>query len=110
MDKEQPIKLYLDDERTCPEGWVLVKTAEEAIFMLDYGQVEEISLDHDLGDTEHIPEWTGYTVLSHIESKVVWDVSYQAPKIQIHTANPAAWLRMKAAVASIKRYMNLKEK
>jgi hypothetical protein len=103
------VKLYLDDERSCPEGWVLVKTAEEAIFMLDNQDVEEISLDHDLGDFDHDPEWTGYTVLQHIESRVVWDDSYLPPKIKIHTANTGARPRMEAACASIERFVRLKQ-
>jgi hypothetical protein len=102
------MKLYLDDERDCPQGWSLVKTAADAIYMLDSIPVEEISLDHDLGDTEHDPEWTGYTVLLHIESKVVWEEDYHAPVIKIHTANPGARPKMEAGVASIERYMELK--
>ena len=102
------MKLFVDDERACPEGWDLVKTAEEAILMLDHEAVEEISLDHDLGDQDHDPEWTGYTVLLHIESRVVWDDAYYAPKIKIHTANSGARPKMEAGVASIERYMRLK--
>ncbi len=104
------MKLYVDDERDIPEGWHSARTAAFAMYVLDHRKVEEISLDHDLGDTSHDPEWTGYTVLLHIESKVVWDDTYCAPKIRIHTANPAARPRMEAAAASIARYTKMKEK
>ncbi len=106
------MKLYVDDDpkyRPTPEGWTRVYTAEEAILMLDHGDVEEISLDHDLGD-QHDPEETGYTVLLHIESRVVWDEEYQAPKIKIHTANSSVYPKMEAAVVSIKRFMKMKTK
>lgn len=103
------MRLYLDDERPCPKGWVLVKTAEEAILMLDGERVEEISLDHDLGDQDHDQEWTGYTVLLHIESKVVWDENYHAPVIHIHTANTSARKKMELGKASIERYMKMKQ-
>jgi hypothetical protein len=43
------MKLWLDDERPAPEGWTWVKTLEEAKQQLVTGQVEEASLDHDLG-------------------------------------------------------------
>ena len=43
------MKLYLDDVRECPQGWTLVKTAPEMIRCLESSEVEEISLDHDLG-------------------------------------------------------------
>ena len=47
------MKVFLDDERKAPEGWVRVRWPEEAIELLQNGQVEEISLDHDLGDDGH---------------------------------------------------------
>jgi hypothetical protein len=43
------MKIFLDDERTPPEGWHLVSTPREAIEWLQTGNVEEIRLDHDLG-------------------------------------------------------------
>jgi hypothetical protein len=103
------MKLWLDDERPTPEGWHSARTAAFAIFILDHKKVEEISLDHDLGDTKHDPEWTGYTVLLHIESKVVWDESYHAPVIHIHTANSSARKKMELGRTSIERYMRMKQ-
>ena len=43
------MKVYLDDLRTPPDGWVLVQWPEEAIELLETGEVTELSLDHDLG-------------------------------------------------------------
>ncbi len=104
------MKLWVDDERQEPEGWTRVYTAEEAIAIIDdVCFIEEISLDHDLGDADHDPEWTGYTVLVHIESRVARDEAYRAPRIKIHTANPSVHPKMEAGVASIERYMKLKE-
>jgi len=106
------MKLWVDDEREAPEGWTRVRTANGAICMLNSlvpGGVEEISLDHDLGDRDHDPERTGYTVLQHIERKVVEDENYLAPrKIHIHSANSGARPKMEAAVESIFRFMQMK--
>lgn len=44
------MKVFLYDERTTPEGWVRVYCPDEAVALLQTGQVTEISLDHDLGD------------------------------------------------------------
>jgi hypothetical protein len=44
------MRIFLDDERKPPEGWLLVGTPQKAIEWLQTGSVEEISLDHDLGD------------------------------------------------------------
>jgi hypothetical protein len=43
-------KLYIDDLRPVPDGWVLAKTSAEAIAMLESNPAfEAISFDHDLG-------------------------------------------------------------
>lgn len=41
-------KLYLDDERTHPEGWIRAHNAKEAKEILLSGEVTFASLDHDL--------------------------------------------------------------
>lgn len=95
------VKIYLDDERDPPAGWILVKTPKEAISMIKRGNVTDISLDHDLGDDEKIG--TGYDVLTWIEKKVFTDKTFKLPDIKIHTANPSARKRMELAVKSIYR-------
>ena len=42
------MKLYLDDEREAPEGWVRVRRPGEAIRLLKTGAVTDLSLDRDL--------------------------------------------------------------
>ncbi|OJT25987.1 hypothetical protein BO221_09125 [Archangium sp. Cb G35] len=44
------MKLWLDDLRVPPEGWTWAKTIEEAKRLLQEHTVEEMSLDHDLGE------------------------------------------------------------
>jgi hypothetical protein len=46
------MKVYLDDERQAPDGWVRVFWPDEVIALLQTGAVRELSLDHDLGDDE----------------------------------------------------------
>jgi len=65
------MKVYLDDIRPCPEGWVLARSYEEAVELLKTGLVTEISLDHDLG--EYYPgvvARSGYNVACWIEEAV----------------------------------------
>jgi len=97
-------KVYLDDERKPPTGWVLVKTPKEAIDLLKKNNVTDISLDHDLGNDEVIG--TGYDVLKWIEEKVYFDKSFRLPNITIHTANPSARKKMEAALKSILKIYN----
>ncbi|MEO1037476.1 MAG: cyclic-phosphate processing receiver domain-containing protein [Pseudomonadota bacterium] len=91
------MKVYLDDERIAPEGWLQVRWPDEAIELLKSGGVTEISLDHDLGDDNR---GTGYDVVLWLEEAVITQ-QFRPPKIHIHTANSAARDRMEAAVASI---------
>jgi hypothetical protein len=93
------MKVHLDDIRQAPRGWRRAYWPDEAIRMLETGKVTEISLDHDLGDDSR---GTGYDVLLWIEEAVA-NRGFHPPKIRIHTANPAAKLRMEAAVRSIMR-------
>lgn len=97
------MKVYLDDERTTPEGWQRVYWPEEAIALLQGGQVTDISLDHDLGDDVH---GTGYDVLLWIEEAVVTS-DFKPPRMQVHSANSSARQKMQAAIAQIERLVQL---
>jgi hypothetical protein len=93
------MRVYLDDARPTPAGWVGVRWPEEAIALLATGGVTELSLDHDLGDDRR---GTGYDVIVWIERAVAED-GFQPPVIHVHSANPAARRRMEAGIASIHR-------
>ncbi|MGN7917903.1 cyclic-phosphate processing receiver domain-containing protein [Lysobacter antibioticus] len=93
------MRVYLDDERTTPEGWVRVFWPDEAIALLETGEVSQISLDHDLGDDER---GTGYDVIVWIEEAVVTR-GFRPPAISVHSANPSARLRMEAGIRAIER-------
>lgn len=96
------MKIYLDDERPTPEGWVRCYWPEEVIELLENNEVEMISLDHDLGDDEH---GTGNDVILWIEQKVI-EESYVPPLILLHTANTSARHKMMLGLQSIFRIRN----
>lgn len=98
------MKIYLDDERTTPDGWLRVYWPDEAIRLLKNNTVTEISLDHDLGDDER---GTGYDVLKWIEEAVALH-DFEPPVIHIHTANASARQKMQLAVESIRRLASRK--
>lgn len=93
------MKVYLDDERPTPAGWVGVRWPEEAIALLKTGRVVELSLDHDLGDDDR---GTGYDVILWIEEAVV-TAGFTPPLISVHSANASARQKMLAGIASIRR-------
>lgn len=98
-NQETVMKVFLDDERETPDGWHRVYWPEEAIQLLATGSVEEISLDHDLGDDAH---GTGYDVILWIEEAVALR-GFNPPKITIHSANASAAEKMRAGVRTIER-------
>ena len=99
------MKIYLDDERQAPEGWLQARWPEEVVELLKTGKVEAISLDHDLGEcsTQYENPRTGYDVLIWLERQVALH-SFKPPEIFIHTMNVPARKRMVAAVRNIKRF------
>ena len=95
------MKVWLDDRREPPPGWVWVKTPAETITLLEACEVEELSLDHDLGlFGEDGREETGYDVLLWIEEQVVLH-GFRPPTLAVHSANSAALERMERAIESI---------
>lgn len=94
------MKVYLDDLRDTPEGWVRCYWPNEVIELLKTNQVSELSLDHDLGDQKTI---TGYDVLLWIEEQVITN-NFKPPSMKVHSSNPAGRARMEAAIRSIQRF------
>jgi hypothetical protein len=43
------MKLWLDDERKAPEGWTRAVSFDEAVYYAERHEIDEMSLDHDLG-------------------------------------------------------------
>ena len=93
------MKIFLDDERPAPEGWVLMRWPEEVIAALHAGGVTDLSLDHDLGDDDH---GTGYDVIIWIEEAVATR-GFLPPNITVHSANSSARVRMEAGIRAIQR-------
>lgn len=96
------MKIWLDDVRTPPSSeWVWVKTAPEAISLIDSTHIDAISLDHDLGEVE--VAGTGYDVALHME-ELAHTTDWLPPKVmECHSANPVGRQRITNALQSIKK-------
>ena len=95
------MKVYLDDERETPNGWIRVYWPDEAIEILKTGKVIELSLDHDLGDDER---GTGYDVILWIEEAVILGC-FEPPRITVHSSNSSARQKMELGIASIEKHV-----
>ena len=110
--------LWLDDVRTPPaDGWIWVKTADEAIEKLKTGNVTFASLDHDLADEQYpwnailginphewfyhmdkypisFKEKTGYDVILWMEENNVWP----SHGVKCHSQNPVGRKRINTVI------------
>lgn len=99
------MKVYLDDERSTPDGWTRVYWPDQAIELLKTGQVVEISLDHDLGDDSR---GTGYEVVLWIEEQVAVH-GFVPPRMRVHSANVSAWTKMENGICAIEAMVKRRE-
>jgi hypothetical protein len=51
-NQTRPVRVWLDDEREAPEGWIHARSVDEAKRYLQHRRVVELSLDNDLGPAE----------------------------------------------------------
>ena len=98
------MRVWLDDTRDAPAGWVRARWPEEAVALLRAGGMTALSLDHDLGPDRSGRDRTGYEVLAWLEAEVAggrWD--HPLPAIAVHSGNPVGRARMEQAVEAIRR-------
>lgn len=79
------INVFLDDLRSAPPGFVLARTANEAVRLLSSNSVDVLSLDYDLGWDQP----TGYEV-----AKFMVEHRLFPRHVIIHSANPFGRARM----------------
>lgn len=97
------MKVYLDDERQTPSGWVRTYTAPETIDLLKSEEVTHLSLDHDLGDENDPSVGNGYDVLLWLE-EMVGLFGFKPPEyMDVHSSNASARIKMEAAIRKIRR-------
>lgn len=93
-DKE--IKIWLDDLRPAPEGYIWCRSVNQAIQVIRQveGKIELIDCDHDLGDYSG-DGGDGIKLLDWLAEKGLFY------KIKIHTMNPVGRMNMERM---LKRY------
>jgi len=80
------LKLFVDDKKLCPKGWHRAKTITEAIRILTSYPVDEISLDHDIENSEETFEPVAH-FLAHFRGETYSEECPEGIKIRIHTGN-----------------------
>ena len=97
------VRLWHDDIRPAPAGWVWARTNAAAMEILDTQVVDAISMDHDLGldyiDPTEDPEtiyFAGRSQNGTGEDLVIWMIEngWVPEEVTIHSWNPAGARRM----------------
>ncbi|HMA92815.1 MAG TPA: cyclic-phosphate processing receiver domain-containing protein [Polyangiaceae bacterium] len=89
------MKVFLDDQRPAPKGWILARSADEAIDWLRRGEVTELSLDYDLGDPHF---GTGLVVLDWLETALS-EGRLRLPRLVAHSGSPLGRRRLEHSIA-----------
>jgi len=88
-------KLFVDDTRECPKGWMCARTVSDAIrFLYNFSPIAELSLDHDILFPQHgidrysmysAENYTGVAFFLAALPKEKWP-----KRIRIHSSNAGA--------------------
>lgn len=93
------VKLYVDDLRTPPTGWLVARSVEEAVAVLRKGGVTHVSLDFDLGNPRF---GTGLDVLDWLERAVELGQLW-LPRLQAHSGSTFGRLELEARINELSR-------
>ena len=88
------MKIWLDDIREAPKGWCHCHSVNETIRIMQTENIEELDLDHDLGDYA-CDGGDAIKLLDYCVENGIF------PKVKIHTANPVGRQNM---IRMIERY------
>ena len=96
MRKRGEIKIWVDDIREIPEGYIGTKSVDETIKLIEKiegegGKIGLLDLDHDLGDYAQF----GGDAIKILDYLVEHEKFYP---IKIHTANPVGRANMERAI------------
>jgi len=99
------VKLYIDDTKPIPPGWVGVRSIGDAAFFMRNQTFSAISFDNDMGE-----EKEGADLANWLEQKLAsGEFSKERFKncvFTVHSSNPAACVRIEQALASIKKLLS----
>ena len=84
MSERRVFDLFLDDMRSAPPGYTLVRTIEECQMLLEEVVVHRLSLDYHLGDGRKADEVTAWIVKT----------GHWPQEIYLHSSDEGARLRM----------------
>ena len=98
------MKIYLDDLREPPAGWIKATRPNEVTSHILQGEAEIIDLDYHLGNDR---KYTGLTVLKWLQNEIgEGRIPARVPEIRIHTDNQEAKEKMEGVRRRIYKWID----
>ncbi len=97
----EPLRVYLDDERPTPVGWVGCRWPHEVIDLLKTGKVVELDLDWWLDDLHH----TGMEVIEWLENAVRNEHFRPLPMVRAHSSDREKRYEMHTRIRDLRQYV-----
>ena len=106
--RRKKLKLWIDDIRSAPEGYVWCKSTNEALHIIrkHRDEITELSLDHDSGD--YVSEGGDFIeVLNEMERlchcvdpiyRAAWNCIFMNYTFRLHSANPVGVANMRVII------------
>ena len=96
MQQKEEIKIWVDDVREVPEGYIGTKSVNETIMLIEKienegGKIGLLDLDHDLGDYAQF----GGDAIKILDYLAEHEKFYP---VKIHTANPVGRANMERMI------------
>ena len=96
MEQKEEIKIWVDDIREVPEGYIGTKSVNETIMLIEKienegGKIGLLDLDHDLGDYAQF----GGDAIKILDYLAEYEKFYP---VKIHTANPVGRANMERMI------------
>ena len=90
------MKIFLDDKKTAPDGWVLVTCAEDLLklYKEQQGKVTAVSFDVDLGPCQT----SGFGAASWVHKLLVANPSWPIPEMYCHSDSWMGRVSFKGAI------------
>jgi len=91
------MKIFLDNMRDAPEGWLAVHWPDDAILLLAQGEVTELSVDHEFGrglrgTADTLFDWLTTAITTR---------ALPVPKLIVHSSNSTQQARLQARADEI---------
>jgi len=93
-------KLFLDDIRPCPSGFIVARSYNKAVLLIENELPEFISFDHDLGE-----EKSGYDLAKYVVEYCI-DKNIPIPRYKVHSANPVGAENIRKLLENYSEYFN----